>query len=144
MDSDGSVTGPGWYVDDVAVKRLHRPGLGFSDSEEGVVLPIVAFSAAGFHRGDANSDGRLNVTDVVFILRLLFSGAAEGGCREAMDSDNDGGIDITDAIVLLDYLFLGGPAPADPGPPGTECGPDPDPAGSAGDLGCEDYRGCSP
>ena len=56
------------------------------------------------------------------------------------DPNDDGALNITDGIFLLNYLFLGGPAPADPGPPEAPCGPDP--AGSPGDLGCETYRSC--
>ncbi len=44
-----------------------------------------------------------------------------------------------DANATVRFLFLGGPPPAAPGAPPAACGFDPDPPGSPGDLGCEEY-----
>jgi hypothetical protein len=62
-----------------------------------------------FIRGEANDDGKLDLSDAVFILGFLFLGATEPTCREALDANDDGGIDIADAISLLGHLFLGSP-----------------------------------
>jgi hypothetical protein len=59
-----------------------------------------------FIRGEANDDGKLDLSDAVFILGFLFLGATEPTCREALDANDDGGIDIADAISLLGHLFL--------------------------------------
>ena len=96
-----------------------------------------------FHRGDANGDSALDLSDSVNILDFLFVGASGFDCVEAADVNNDATIDITDVIIGLNFLFLGTGAPAEPGPPGLgPCGPDPDAAESAGDLGCVTYEGC--
>jgi hypothetical protein len=95
-----------------------------------------------FHRGDANNDGDLDISDVVAILSFLFSGAASPPCLEAADVDNDGEIVITDGIFGLGYLFAGGLPPAEPGAPGSPCGVDPDLAGSGKALGCARYSHC--
>ena len=95
-----------------------------------------------FHRGDANGDGAVDISDGVFVLRFLFLGDVAPRCREALDSDNNRSVQIGDSIVLFRFLFLDGPPPSDPGPVTSPCGPDPDPAGSAGDLGCEAYDRC--
>ena len=92
-----------------------------------------------FHRGDANGDGGLNITDGVFVLNYLFLGSEAPGCIETADTDDDGAVNITDAVGILNFLFLGGAEPASPGPPGSPCGLDP--AGST-DLTCERYAGC--
>ena len=96
-----------------------------------------------FHRGDVDGNGSVNVTDAVSILGHLFVGGAEPGCKETGDTNNDGKLDLSDAASLLNFLFSGGDAPAAPGPPGEPCGPDPDAAGTAEDLGCEQYSGCA-
>ena len=96
-----------------------------------------------FHRGDANGDGEMNLTDAIITLGHLFQGVDGPGCLEAADTSNNGGIEITDAIITLDFLFRGGPPPAPPGPPPDPCGVDIDAPGSAGDLGCESYERCS-
>ncbi|MBI4584968.1 MAG: putative Ig domain-containing protein [Planctomycetes bacterium] len=96
-----------------------------------------------FHRGDPNNDGQADISDGIAILSFLFLGDAQTvTCKEAADADNTGELDITDAIFLLTHLFLGGDAPPAPGIPPADCGLDPDPPGSPGDLGCDYYPPC--
>ena len=102
----------------------------------------IAFGGGApfFHRGDANADGALNITDGIFVLNYLFLGGDEPSCLEAANANDDDSINITDGIFVLNYLFLGGPAPAPPGPPEEPCGPDPQ--GSPTNLGCASYPHC--
>ena len=95
-----------------------------------------------FHRGDANNDGCVDLTDAVRVLAYLFLGERAPSCRETADIDNDGSVALDDAVLLLDHLFRGGAAPAIPGAPPRPCAPDPDPRASARDLGCDDYTAC--
>jgi hypothetical protein len=99
---------------------------------------------AVFHRGDANADGAVNITDSLFIFGFLFLGTEGPTCLEAANSNNEGRVDITDGISILSYLFLGTKPPAMPGAPPSACGPDPDEPGSPRDLGCGAYAGCEP
>jgi hypothetical protein len=93
-----------------------------------------------FHRGDADGDGEINITDGVFTLNFLFHGGRAPVCREAANANDDADLNITDGVYLLNFLFLGGPAPPAPGPATFPCGPDPE--GSPSDLGCVEYGGC--
>ncbi|MBI4607330.1 MAG: VCBS repeat-containing protein, partial [Planctomycetes bacterium] len=95
-----------------------------------------------FHRGDSNGDGGVDISDAVFTLGWLFSGGREPSCLEAANVDNGPAVDISDPIALLNYLFASGPAPREPGPTPEPCGLDPDPDGSALDLGCAEYTRC--
>jgi hypothetical protein len=95
-----------------------------------------------FHRGDANGDGWVDVSDSIAIAVTLFANGEARSCREAVDVDNDGEIAVTDAIFLAGYLFLGTTEPPPPGVPPNPCGGDPDPPRSAGDLGCTRYQHC--
>jgi len=95
-----------------------------------------------FHRGDANGDGRLDVTDAMRIFGFLLQSAAPPPCPESADADNSGAVSLSDGISVLRHLFLRGLPPVVPGPPGRACAPDPDRRGGAGDLGCEDYAAC--
>ena len=72
-----------------------------------------------FVRGDANSDGAVNIADSVFVLAFLFSGGTAPRCEDAADFDDDGTLTITDPVYLLGYLFSGGPVPPRPFP---QCG----------------------
>ena len=71
------------------------------------------FPVERFVRGDANSDGSINLTDGIVILNYLYLGAAPPACLDAADVDDDGGNlpTITDAIYIFNWLFLGGVEP---------------------------------
>ena len=93
---------------------------------------VLAIAGADpeFRRGDANRDGRADLSDAVAVLSFLFLGAAELSCEDGGDVDDSGDLNISDSIFLLSHLFLGGPpvpAPAD------ACGRDP----TDDLLGCE-------
>ncbi|MGQ9589451.1 MAG: lamin tail domain-containing protein [Planctomycetota bacterium] len=100
------------------------------DGQTSAGVPFAyAAPPSTFLRGDANGDGRVDVSDPVKILLYLFGGAL-ADCEDALDVDDDETISLTDAVWALDYLFKSGPAPLAPFPdPGV------DPSGEA--LGCE-------
>jgi hypothetical protein len=79
-----------------------------------------------FLRGDANIDGKVDLSDAVFALNWLFTGGPAPGCLDPADSNDDGEVDIADPISLLGYLFLGSRPPPAPGPrvPGFDGTPD--------------------
>ena len=83
---------------------------------------VVAVQSA-FRRGDANDDGRIDISDAVFTLGCKFLGEACPGCRDAADFNDDGRHDISDAVATLGFLYLGSPPPPAPGALG--CGRDP-------------------
>jgi len=64
-----------------------------------------------FTRGDANGDGDINITDVVFLVNYLFLDGPAPTPLEGGDADSSGEVDIADAIFLINYLFLDGPPP---------------------------------
>ncbi|MBI4603816.1 MAG: hypothetical protein HY721_17815 [Planctomycetes bacterium] len=92
-----------------------------------------------FHRGDADPNGALQLTDAIRVLTFLFLGGDAPSCLEAADADDNGVLQLTDAVRVLSYLFTGGDPPPPPGPPPSPCGADP--VGSPA-LGCEAYDGC--
>lgn len=75
-----------------------------------------------FVRGDANGDGRVNLTDSVAILGHLFQGRPLE-CTDSGDFNDTGDVNLTDAVAVLDYLFRPGSMP--PPPPFPEPGIDP-------------------
>ncbi len=92
-----------------------------SPREAVVRLPVtvhVLHPGWYFLRGDANQDGRINISDPLATLRYLFSDLRVP-CVAALDVSDDGAVQIADAISLLMYLFLSGPSPSAPFP---ECG----------------------
>ena len=125
--------------------RFQDPATGEPITEGLSICTNPAGCAAGpvgktFHRGDADNNGQLQLTDAVRILGFLFLGQAAPTCLDAGDADDNGQVQLTDAVRILGFLFLGQAPPAPPGPPGEACGTDvnaEDP-----DLGCETYTNC--
>ena len=97
-----------------------------------------------FYRGDANSDGSLDVSDAVGVIGFLFRGTHSFTCLEAADVNDDDELDVADVVSSLEFLFRAGAAPPPPGPPSETagCGLDPDGPSSDGWLGCDEYSGC--
>lgn len=59
--------------------------------------------------GDANGDGLVSVSDVVYLIAYIFSGGPAPVCDS--DVDGSGGVSISDAVYLISYIFAGGPIP---------------------------------
>ncbi len=128
-----AITPPGRGVVGVRVINLGPPGE--LESENELEFTYLPPEGAVFTRGDADGNGRLNVSDGVRILRFLFAGAGDVDCAAALDTDASGEIGLDDAVSFLNYLFRDGAPPADPFP---ECGEDP----SVNGLPCEDGGAC--
>jgi hypothetical protein len=120
--SIGSAAPPGtwWAIDDVSVTGETAPA-----------SPV-------FHRGDADGNGKLEITDAVRTLGYLYLGQEAPPCLDAADAHDNGSLEITDAVRVLGFLYLGQAPPDAPGPPPEPCGPD-----AGGELGCESYSGCA-
>jgi opacity protein-like surface antigen len=76
--------------------------------------PVVTGSL--FQRGDANADGKVDLSDAVSVLGWLFLGGADPKCEESCNADSSDKVDLTDAVFILSFLFLGGKDPAAPFP----------------------------
>jgi hypothetical protein len=78
---------------------------------------VLAYPIGGpFVRGNANDDGTVNISDVMFILGYLFEASTVPVCLDAADANDDGKIDVSDPVFLLFFLFGSGPAPPAPYP----------------------------
>lgn len=67
-----------------------------------------------FRRGEANSDGAIDISDPIALLIYLFLGHEEPACLDAGDVNDDGVLNVTDVIHLLNFMFQGGPPPRPP------------------------------
>lgn len=81
-----------------------------------VLLPFV--------RGDANSDGGVDLGDAIWLLSYVFQDGAAPPCSKAGDANGDQVLDVGDAIFLISYIFSDGTSPSAPFPAcGTETAP---------------------
>ena len=88
-----------------------------------------------FRRGDVNQDGKMDLSDAVYVVERLFIVQDPIPCGDSADATDDGLVDVTDVIKITAYLFLGFEPPP---PPFSECGPDPTEDG----LGCDSFSPC--
>lgn len=57
--------------------------------------------------GDANSDGIVDLADVVYLLNYLFKGEMPPSPLSLGDFNQNGEVNIADVVALLNYLFRG-------------------------------------
>ncbi|MCA8960174.1 MAG: hypothetical protein KDC38_06655 [Planctomycetes bacterium] len=86
-----------------------------------------------FRRGDLDSNGAIDLADVLRVLGFLFIGESLS-CIDAADVDDDTTLTLADPLSLLNFLFASGPPPAEPF---VMCGLD-----TGAVLGCTGYTGC--
>jgi hypothetical protein len=61
--------------------------------------------------GDANHDGEVGVSDVVYLINYIFKSGPPPEPLEAGDANCDDVVDIIDIVYLVNYLFRSGPPP---------------------------------
>jgi len=66
-----------------------------------------------FMRGDSNSDGNVDISDVTFIVSYIFRGGPAPVSEDVADANSDQHVDLSDALYLVNYIFRHGPAPGD-------------------------------
>ncbi len=93
----------------------------------------IISSPPSFLRGDANSDGLVNISDTIFMLEFLFLGGKIPQCQKASDADGSDVLDITDPIRIYQMLFFGQSIPS----PFPTCGRE-----EAENLDCRVYQEC--
>jgi len=73
----------------------------------------------GFYRGDVNKDGKLDVTDVIYLINYLFKNGPKPIEFVSQGNVDNAGlpqfhyVDVADVIYIIGYLFKNGPAPID-------------------------------
>ena len=71
----------------------------------------VSFAPPSYVHGDANRDGSVDISDVVYIVNYIFAGGPAPNPSQAGDADCTITIDVADAVYLINYIFASGPAP---------------------------------
>jgi len=102
-----------------SVTGLYEGREGAALAEVEVVARAVGEPTLLLMRGDANCDQRINISDPIVIVDVLFRGGGPFCCEAVVDVDGDEKTDLNDAIYMVNFLFRGGPAL--PQPP--DCAP---------------------
>ena len=72
-----------------------------------VVNKSVVISKPASTRGDVNSDGNVNISDVTDLINYLLGGTISGFNVTAADCDQSGTVNISDVTVLINFLLSG-------------------------------------
>ncbi len=72
--------------------------------------PIWRFKTAPMC-GDADGNLAVNISDAVYLIAYIFSGALPPYPLEAGDANCNGAVNISDAVYLITYIFAGGQPP---------------------------------
>lgn len=88
----------------------------FSRSDAVTYIPRhnlpYCFQISSPFAGDANGDGTIDVSDIVYLINYLFRSGASPIPINRGDANCDQTIDVSDVVFLINYLFRGGPAPS--------------------------------
>ena len=72
---------------------------------------ISYYSAA--ECGDAAYDGKVNVSDAVYIINYVFSGGSAPEPLSIGDVNCDGNSNVSDAVYIINFVFNAGSPPCD-------------------------------
>lgn len=64
-------------------------------------------TGTGQLRGDVNSDGTVNINDVISLINYVLKGDSNGVNLSNSDCDYDGNVNINDLIVLINFILNG-------------------------------------
>jgi hypothetical protein len=106
IDTFYQITGQdeGTYYYKVRAKDAQNQTGAWSKVEDAVVL-------GAFVRGDADGNGQINTTDVVYLINYLYIDGPPPVPLEAGDTNSDGELNINDVVYLINFLFIDGPPP---------------------------------
>ena len=63
--------------------------------------------------GDVNSDGVINVTDVILLVNFVAGNSISGFNVEMADLNGDGDYTVTDVLILVNIVVSNGQSPAE-------------------------------
>ncbi len=78
----------------------------------GVGYTTIKYVFSSIQCGDANGDGNVTISDVVYLVAYLFKGGPPPNPMWKADVNCSFTIDVSDIIYLQNYLFKGGHSPA--------------------------------
>jgi hypothetical protein len=95
---------PGEYMADIQI-------LSNDPDESFVFVPAYLGVYESLLCGDVDSDGVVNVADVLYMVEYIFNSGPAPSPRQVAEVNCDGKINLTDIVYVVAYIFNGGPEP---------------------------------
>tara|TARA_B100002051_G_scaffold42349_2_gene36698 strand:- start:651 stop:5150 length:4500 start_codon:yes stop_codon:yes gene_type:complete len=77
-----------------------------TNASEDIIIPFsVSYSAADFMMGDLNSDGGVDILDVVRLVSIILNGDGTGYELSVSDLNSDNDVNIMDCILLVQIIL---------------------------------------
>ena len=112
MVDDGNGTGRYIYTPDVAdLGKIFTVSFYVTDTLGAADTIITQYGVAQMKRGDADTNGKYNMNDIVFLINYIFRGGPEPVPFESGDVDMNGAIEIGDVVYMINFLYNAGPRP---------------------------------
>ncbi len=84
---------------------------GWSSDSSSYPKDFVTIKYVQFLRGDANADGNVSLSDIVYLINYLFKHGPVPEPIQKGDTNCDGNVSLSDIVYLINYLFKSGPPP---------------------------------
>ena len=88
-----------------------------SDFPSGILIDSITLVNKDFCcnlAGDADSNGKINVLDITFLIAYLYNNTTGSFCPDEMNADGEGSINMVDLMRLIDFMYRGGINPLCP------------------------------
>ncbi|MCJ7508623.1 MAG: dockerin type I repeat-containing protein [candidate division Zixibacteria bacterium] len=86
-------------------------GTGLADTGTVMIRVKTRTIPPAGHEGDLNGDGKIDATDVIYLVNFLFKNGPGPIPPPAGDINGDCFTTVEDVMYLINYLYRGGPAP---------------------------------
>jgi glucose/arabinose dehydrogenase len=80
------------------------------DGEVFKIVPDGVAPVCGFLCGDANSDGNVNLLDILFLIDDIYGQGPSPAIPEAADVNNSGDLNLLDILAMISFIYDNGPA----------------------------------
>jgi serine protease AprX len=72
---------------------------------------LAAIQYSFYLTGDANGDGKIDVSDIIFIIDYLYQNGRPPSPLYLGDANCDAAVNVSDIVYLINYLYQNGPEP---------------------------------
>ncbi|OGC81052.1 MAG: hypothetical protein A2W07_04930, partial [candidate division Zixibacteria bacterium RBG_16_43_9] len=101
-----------WMVREALIRTASNSNSPNNTYGWGLINLLAALQYSfGFSTGDVNQDGKISISDAVYLINYLFKGGPPPYLQYRGDVNCDQAVTVADVVYLVAYLFKGGPLP---------------------------------